>query len=352
MYTCGCAASAPLAQGTSRLSGVIDMHCHLVTPDVVDLVRDRPEFAAMMKTMPALMGEQSFRHNLAIETATLSRLRDPHERLADMDLMGVAVQAVSPAPSQYYYWADRVLADRLVNAQNTHLESLCRDHPGRFVAFGAIAMQFPDLAEQQLASAMARGFKGVEVSTRIGDLDLADPLFDRIWALAAESGAVVFVHPLGSSMGARLADDYLANIVGQPVETAIALSKLIFAGVLDRHPKLKLLAAHGGGYLPGFLGRSDHAHAVRPDSQRCRDRPSAYLRRIWFDTVVHSPQVLTNLLTVAGPSQIVAGSDYPYDMGEYRLADLLAEAGLSGAEQRAIASGNARDLLRLPEPKQ
>ncbi len=351
MYTCGCARAAPIGQGASPLRGVIDLHCHLVTPEVHSLVRDRAEFAALVAEMPALMGEGSFRHNQAIEAATLSRIRDPRERLADMDLMGVAVQAVSPAPTQYHYWADRNLADRLVTVQNEHIDGLCRDHPGRFAGLGAVAMQFPDLAERQLAAILVRGFKGIEVSSQISDRDLSDPAFDRLWALAAESGAVVFIHPLGSSLGPRLAEDYLANIIGQPVETTIALSKLIFAGVLDRHPRLKLLAAHGGGYLPGFLGRSDHAHAVRPDASRCRERPSSYLRRIWFDTVVHSPHVLTNLLAVAGPSQVVAGSDYPYDMGEYRLADLFAEAGLSDAERDAVASGNARALLQLPEPR-
>ena len=348
LYRCGCAASKPIAEASvNAISGGIDVHCHLVTPAVANLVADRPEVAGLLAMMPKLMGQASFDHNVALDREA-ARLVDPAARIADMDLMGVAVQVVSPAPGQYHYWADRELAERLVVLQNEHVASLCQQHPDRFLGFGAVAMQHPDLAERQLTGLMENGFKGIEISTRIGERDLSDPAFDRLWAIAAETGAVVFIHPLGSTMGPRLSDDYLANTVGQPAETTVALSQIIFSGVLDRHPRLKLLAAHGGGYLPGFIGRSDHAYAVRPEARRCRLRPSEYLRQIWYDTVIHEPAVLTNLMTVAGSSQIVMGSDYPYDMGEYRLGDLLASTGgLSAADRAAIISGNAKRLLGL-----
>lgn len=348
LYRCGCAASKPVVQGTvNAISGGIDVHCHLVTPAVAALVADRPEVAGMMAMMPKLMGQASFDHNAALDRAAAG-LIDSAARIADMDLMGVAIQVVSPAPGQYHYWADRPLAERLVAVQNEHVAGLCEAHPDRFLGFGAVAMQHPDLAERQLARLMIDGFKGIEISTRIGERDLSDRSFERLWAIAAEAGAVIFIHPLGSTMGARLADDYLANTVGQPAETTVALSQMIFAGVLDRHPGLKLLAAHGGGYLPGFVGRSDHAYAVRPEARRCRLRPSEYLRRIWYDTVVHDPAVLANLLAVAGSTQVMMGSDYPYDMGEYRLGELLAATtAITTADRAAIVSGNAERLLGL-----
>ena len=348
LYRCGCAAPRPVAQATvGAISGGIDVHCHLVTPAVAALVADRPEVAGMIAMMPKLMGQASFDHNVMLDRAARG-LVDPTARIADMDLMGVEIQVLSPDPGQYHHWADRLLAERLSVVQNEHVASLCAAHPDRFLGFGAVAMQHPDLAERQLAGLMAAGFKGIEVSSRIGERDLSDPSFERLWAIAAESGAVVFIHPLGSTMGARLADDYLANTVGQPAETTVALSQMIFAGVLDRHPGLKLLAAHGGGYLPGFIGRSDHAYAVRPEARRCRLRPSEYLPRLWYDTVVHDPAVLANLLAVAGPTQVVMGSDYPYDMGEYRLGELLAATtGISSADRDAIVSGNAKRLLNL-----
>ena len=349
LYQCGCAAARPVEQAPGhRIVGAIDLHCHLVTPAVAALVADRPEAAKIVATMPMLMGQASFSHNVALDRETAERLADPHARLADMDLMGVAIQVVSPAPGQYHYWADRALAERLAKVQNEHLLGLCREHPDRFLGFGMVSMQHPALAERQLAELMTAGFKGIEISTRIGDRDLSDPVFERLWALASEAGAVVFIHPLGSTLGMRLADDYLANTVGQPLETTIALSQLIFSGVLDRHPALKIVAAHGGGYLPGFIGRSDHAYAVRPEANRCVDPPSEYLRRMWYDTVVHSPAVLTNLVATVGASQVVCGSDYPYDMGEYRLGELLASApGLSQVEREAIVATNARKLLGL-----
>ena len=349
LYTCGCAAAAPVAQpGEARVSGAIDLHCHLVTPAIAGLIADRPEAAAATAAMPALMGQASFAHNLALERETATRLLDPAARLADMDLMGVTVQVISPAPGQYHYWADRALAERLVAVQNADIAELCSRFPDRFLGLGMVALQHPAIAERQLVELMTARFKGAEISTRIGDRDLSDPAFERFWAVAAETGAVIFIHPLGSTLGVRLADDYLANIVGQPVETAIALSKLIFSGVLDRHPELKIVAAHGGGYLPGFIGRSDHAYAVRPESRRCREVPSTYLRRIWYDAVVHAPRILANLIEVAGVSQIVLGSDYPYDMGEYRLGTLLASVpSLDERERQAIVSGNARRLLGI-----
>lgn len=351
LYTCGCAAAAPVGQADgARVAGAIDLHCHLVTPAVTGLIADRPEVAAMMAAMPTLMGRASFVHNLKLDRDSAAQLADPAARLADMDLMGVAIQVVSPAPGQYHYWADRALAERLVAVQNAHIAELCGRFPDRFLALGMVSLQHPDLAERQLVELMAAGFKGAEISTRIGERDLSDPAFERFWAVAAETGAVIFIHPIGSTLGARLADDYLANTVGQPVETTIALSQLIFSGVLDRHPALKIVAAHGGGYLPGFIGRSDHAHAVRPESRRCREAPSFYLRRIWYDTVVHAPAILANLIEVAGVSQIVAGSDYPYDMGEYRLGALLSSVpGIDEPARQAILSGNARRLLDIAE---
>jgi aminocarboxymuconate-semialdehyde decarboxylase len=347
LYRCGC--TRPVAQtSTTRIDGGIDLHCHLFTPEVMRLVEGRPEVAAMLGAMPRLMGEASWAHNVALERETATRLADPKERLADMDLMGVAVQVVSPAPTQYHYWADADLSERIVAVQNDHIARLCSEHPGRFLGLGAISMQHPELAERQLTDLLSRGFKGVELSSRINDDELVHPRFERFWAIASEANAVVFIHPLGSTLGTRTADHYLANILGQPLETTIALSHLIFSGFLDRHPGIRFVAAHGGGFLPGFIGRSNHGRAVRPEARASALPPSDYLSRIWFDTVVHSPHVLANLIDVAGVSQIVMGSDYPYDMGEYRLGDLLADtANLSPQDRAAIVSGNAKRLLGL-----
>ena len=347
LYRCGCAR--PVAQqAATRIEGGIDLHCHLWTPEVDALVADRPEVAGLMAIMPKLMGQASWERNVALDSATSARLADPAERLADMDLMGVAVQVVSPAPTQYHYWADTALSARIVDAQNERIAGVCADHPARFLGLGAVSIQHPELAERQLEVLLARGFKGVELSSRINEDELGHPRFERFWAAAAAAGALIFIHPLGSTLGSRTSDHYLANSFGQPLETALALTHLIHAGVFDRHSGLRVLAAHGGGFLPGFAGRIDQGWAVRPEAHGCARPPSSYLRDIWYDTVVHSPAVLANLVEVAGVSQVVMGSDYPYDMGEYQLGELIAATpGLDAADRTAIVSGNASRLLGL-----
>jgi aminocarboxymuconate-semialdehyde decarboxylase len=176
-------------------------------------------------------------------------------------------------------------------------------------------------------------------------VELSDPRLDAFWSRAEETQALLFLHPFGCSLDERLDRFYLSNTVGQPAENAVALSHLIFGGVLDRHPGLRIVAAHGGGYLPTVIGRSDHAWHTRPDSHSCAEPPSSYLRRIWFDSLTHSPRQLAALVEAAGPSQVLLGSDYPFDMGaEDPVAAVLA-AGLDDREADALLRGNAATLL-------
>ncbi len=160
----------------------------------------------------------------------------------------------------------------------------------------------------------------------------------------------MFLHPFGCSLDERLDRFYLANTVGQPVENAVALSHLIFGGVLDRHPELRVLAAHGGGYLPTFLGRSNHAWQVRPEARGCAQPPSSYLRRLWFDSLVHTPDALRALVTAAGADRVLPGSDHPFDMGVTDPVARLAAAGLTDDDQHRIRTGNAELLGLVPAP--
>jgi aminocarboxymuconate-semialdehyde decarboxylase len=190
--------------------------------------------------------------------------------------------------------------------------------------------------------------RGVEISTAVNGLELDDPKFARFWARAEELGCLVFIHPFGTSLGERLNRFYLQNIIGQPIETTIALSHLIFGGVLDRHPGLKILAAHGGGYLPSYTGRSDHGYQERPDAHSMLRAPSEYLRQIYFDTLVYKPECLHHLIEQVGATQVVLGTDYPFDMGSYDVHGLLENVrGLSEEDRSAILGGNAARLLGL-----
>jgi aminocarboxymuconate-semialdehyde decarboxylase len=193
---------------------------------------------------------------------------------------------------------------------------------------------------------LGRGLAGVEISSFAGDVELSDPRLEPFWARAAELRAIVFLHPFGCSLDERLDRFYLSNTVGQPVENAVALSHLIFSGVLDRHPDLRIVVAHGGGYLPTAIARSDKAWAVRPEAHGCVHPPSSYLSKMWFDTVVHDPRALRALVEVAGGTQVVLGSDFPFDMGVDDPVGLVREAALPEETTALILSGNADGLLR------
>lgn len=328
----------------------VDLHCHALTLAAERLVADRPQKLAEREVQPRMMGQVSFDFTVNVMLkAAFPKLTDLALRLKDMDAMGVDLQVLSPAPNQYYYWADPDLARELCRTINEHIASLVAQHPDRLLGLGSVALQHPELSLEQLEYAVRTlGLRGIEVSSQVNGLELADPRFERFWARAEELGCIVFLHPLGSSLGERLNQHYLSNTIGQPLETAVALSYLIFGGTLDRYPGLKVVAAHGGGYLASYIGRSDHAWHARPDAHGCLRPPSEYLRQILFDTIVYRPEQLRHLIAEVGVSQVVVGTDYPYDMAHYDIHALLdAVPGLSAADRDAILGGNAARLLGL-----
>mgnify|MGYP001589979069 CR=1 FL=1 len=245
------------------------------------------------------------------------------------------------------------MAREVVRIQNEHVTTTCATNPERFAGLGTIALQHPELSIEQLTHAVKTlGLKGVEISTAVNGLDLADAKFEKFWAKADELNCIVFIHPLGTSLGERVNQFYLTNIIGQPLETTIALSNLIFGGVLDRCPGVKILAAHGGGYLPAYIGRSDHGYKVRPEAGNIQKKPSEYLKQIYFDSLVYSPAQLQNLIAQVGASQIVVGTDYAFDMGDYDPHELLESLpSLSENERAAILGGNALQLLELEKTR-
>ncbi|MDT7843104.1 amidohydrolase family protein [Streptomyces justiciae] len=324
---------------------VVDFHGHLAVPAADALVAGTPGLAAELAAEQRAHSPESLAVNRAQLQDLASRLTDVGARLADLDAMGVDVQVVGPMP-MHHHWADPDLALDLARTTNEAVAAHCAEAPDRLYGLGTIPLQHPDLAVALLDRAVTEhGLYGVSVSTTVDGRELADPVHDPVWHKAEELGAIVFVHPWGCSLGTRLATHYLGNTVGQPVETAVALSHLIFTGVLDRFPRLKLVAAHGGGYLPTYIGRSDHAWRVRQDARGCAEPPSAYLRRIWFDALVYTPRALRHLVEEVGADRVVLGTDHPFDMGVDDPVARLDAAGLAPADRAAVAGGNALDLL-------
>ncbi|HWH81077.1 MAG TPA: amidohydrolase family protein, partial [Burkholderiaceae bacterium] len=301
--------------------------------------------------MDAAQGAASVAHNAGMLAQAGPRLTQVAQRLADMDAMGVDVQVLSPAPNQYYYWAEDDLAEQIVCLQNEHIAALCAAYPTRFAGLGTLALQNMTLALAQLDHAvLALGLRGIEISTTVNGVSIADERFAPLWQRAEALGCAVLLHPLGSEQGTRLATHYLWNVIGQPFETTVALSQLALSGVLERHAGLKLCACHGGGFLPAYWGRTDHAWRVRPEARLTPQPPSHYLRRVYFDSVVYDPLQLRHLIDRVGASQVVIGTDYPFDMGDYDVHGLIAAVpGLTDDERDAIHAGNAERLLTLAD---
>ena len=309
---------------------VIDVHAHCVIP-VQDIVKD---------TALARSGGGSG-----------SNILGP-ERLQVMNQQGVDLQVLS-INGYWWYEADRDLAGRIVRAQNDGLAQWVTAHPDRFAAMASVALQHPDLAAEQLQDASARlNMRAVSIGGHVNGEDLSNPKYDPFWAKAAELGTLVFMHPGGASNilkeGVLEGRGDLGNIIGNPLETTYFLTRLIFDGTLDKFPGLRVCAAHGGGYLPSYLGRSEAACTVRRGANCANKRkPSEYLKsQILADTMVFSQEGLRHLVAEMGVGQVVYGTDVPFNWPV--TVDLVLEASfLSDADKEAILSGNLRKLLRL-----
>lgn len=339
-----------VAGGTAGVPRVIDMHAHLFVPARDRIVSQLAGAEAVQARTREWIGPETRAHTATIAGVLMHELTDTPTRIAAMDAMGVGIQAVSLAPAQYDYWVGADAAREIVEIANEAIADLVSRHPDRIVGIADVALGHPDLAAEQLERAVSQwGLRGVQISSRAGDRELSAPELEPFWAAAEALGVPVIVHPLGCSLGARLATHFLNNTVGQPVEHAVALSHVIFSGVLDRHPALKLLAAHGGGYLPFYLGRSDHAWQVRPESRGCADLPSSYLPRMYFDSLVYRGDTLRQLIDMVGRDHVALGTDYPYDMGvrdPVERVDLVP--GITDDERSAVLHRTAGRLLGLP----
>ncbi|MFG3295139.1 amidohydrolase family protein [Streptomyces sp. NPDC048179] len=325
----------------------IDVHAHLLLPDVEEAVAGQPGLAEARALDARRNGPAVLAVNGPMVGQRVPRLTDVAVRLAAMDAQGVDVQLVSPSPSHYHYWADAQLADRICRLANEGTAGHCAKAPDRLYGLGLVPLHHPNLAAELLDDALAQGLRGVEISSHAPGRELSAAAYESFWARAEETGALVFLHPFGCTLDERLDRWYLSNTVGQPTENAVALSHLIFSGVLDRHPELKLIAAHGGGYLPTHLGRSDHAWRARPDARDCAREPSSYLKQLYFDSLVHDPHVLRELVRVAGADRVLLGSDFPFDMGTEDPLGALRAAGPPDPDFHAVRGATAAVLLNL-----
>ncbi len=275
------------------------------------------------------------------------------KRLAAMDSQAVDMEVLSINP--FWYGRERDLAGQIVKIQNEKLAELCASKPDRFAAFASLTLQAPDLAVTELETAVKKqGLKGAAIGGMVNGVEFSDPKFHPVWAKAEELGVPLFIHPQGvAELNKRLSGNgWLGNTIGNPLETTIALSHLIFEGTLDKFPGLKVIAAHGGGFLPSYADRSDHACMVGPKGCnpdiKLKKKPTEYLKQLYFDSLIFTPEAIRHLAAQVGASQIVLGSDYPYPWEMKPVDHIFASTSLSDDEKIAILGTTAAKLLNIP----
>jgi predicted TIM-barrel fold metal-dependent hydrolase len=314
----------------------IDVHSHCLFHESLALMGDEAS-----NVIPKTKGAQEHFIANAIEN-----------RLKGMDAMTIDMEVLSINPS--WYRKDRDIAAQIVKINNEKLAEVCASRPDRFAAFASLSLQYPDLAVQQLETAVKKqGLKGAAIGGSVLGEDFSSERFHPVWAKAEELGAVLFIHPQSTPpLAARFkGNGWLANTIGNPLDTTIALQHLIFEGTLDKYPGLKIIAAHGGGYLPSYAPRSDHACFVSP--QNCnpdiklKKKPTEYLNQLYFDALVFTPEALRHLVAQVGASQIVLGTDHPIPWEEHPVDHVFATTTLSDKDKAAILGGNAARLFGM-----
>lgn len=329
---------------------VVDVHCHYLNP----VVNQKTAHLNAAQYDPTVI----FANDLTNET-NVKQMKDRAPklmgidvRLKDMDRMGVDIQAVAPAPYHYFYFTEPAYGAELAREVNEGIANVVAQHPDRFVGMGSVPLQNAELAVKELEYCVKKlGLRGVEINTNVNGLNLTDPSLglEKFFAKANELGIVIFMHPLGYTQGDRLRNHYFNNVIGNPLETTVAVSHLIFDGVVARHPKIKFLAAHGGGFLAHYWARMDHAWRARPDTRTViKKKPSSYLEKFYFDSITFDPRMLKQLIDRYGADHVMLGTDYPYDMGEDDPRGLIAGVNrLSAADRHLIEGGNAMKLFKI-----
>jgi aminocarboxymuconate-semialdehyde decarboxylase len=327
-------------------SQTIDVHAHILTEETIRLLQsEAPKVAPKLSDIDDQFG------TLDVAGSVYRHFPrggwDLERRLQDMAASKVDVQVLSVCPQTFVYAQPPAVAAAFARVQNEQLAKLVKAHPDRFFAIATLPMQAPKLAADELRHAMrVLGLRGMQIGSNIAGKNLDDPELEPVWATAAELDAFILLHPINVAGMDRLGSYYLNNLIGNPLDTTIAAACLVFSGVLERHPSLKICLAHGGGFVPYQAGRFVHGWQVRTEPKKQLPKPPTdSLERFYFDTIVHSKDVLEFLVGNAGADRVLLGSDYPFDMG--MPAGVLQVRGLSipASDQTAILGGRARALL-------
>jgi aminocarboxymuconate-semialdehyde decarboxylase len=328
----------------------IDVHTHLSVPASNEVAK--PFFRPELEPRSLYSSPQTLAYNKAYRASErqTGQFEDAEVRLADMDRQGIDMQVLSVPPTEYFYWLDEEHALRASRIQHERFAEVVARYPDRFTAVANLPMNHPALAVEVMRQAREEfGWNGFEMSADVVGQDLDDPRYDVVWEAASELEMTAIMHPQGFTHGERFSDYYLVNVMCMPLASTLATTRMILGGVWQRHPDFTMVVVHGGGYLPFYSARTDHAYGVRPELREHIDRlPSDYLSQLYFDTNVFDPGMVAHLVERFGPEHVLLGTDYPFDMGTTDPLGFLEQVGLTDADRELVLGGNAARLLKIP----
>ena len=329
----------------ARSRCVIDFHAHLILPDIYAITGPHSMFVKS-NTDPT-MSKEARQGVQKREAMLVSRMSDVTERIAHMDAMGVDMQVLSSSlVQQSTYWAKPQESLRLERMLNDHMAAVVAANPKRLIGLGGVPLVAPPLAVSELTRCMRElGLGGVGISTTARDMELGDAALRPFWEKAEELGAVVYIHPAGNT-GARFEKWYLWNSIGQAFEEAMAIASLMYEGILDAFPQLKICVSHGGGYMPYYMGRIARNYLEKPATRvNMKKSPTEYLRMLYYDSCVYEPEVLEALVKRVGADRVLLGSDYP--VGEPKPVEFVESCVLAEEDKEKIIGLNAARLFAI-----
>ena len=348
-----CAHHAPASEigqlvTNGRKHFSVDIHCHVHVPETdVFLAEKIPDTsgrtAVDSNSMTAAINQNQ-------QKIILPKLTDPAVRIADMDEQGIDVQAISPSPFHYHYSLPPEVTRESCQIVNDRIAEIVAGTPDRFVGMGTVPLQDAEMAVAELDRCINDlGFRGIEIGTNVNGNDLTRAGLEKFFARVEELGVLIFMHPIGTSFAERMDDHYFRNLIGHPLESALAVGYLVFDGYLEKYSGLKICIAHGGGYTPAYAGRFDHPYHLRDDCrQHINKPPSEYLKKLYFDTVVFTEHQLRYLIETWGADHVIMGTDYPYDMAEPDPVGHVNSVKNLSEEDKALVMGeNAAALLNI-----
>ncbi len=332
----------------------IDIHSHVEFADSVTILKKKyTEDEIFSSFIVPATGVRSGEINRALMPELREPLREPERKIRDMERGGIGSSVLSSTPFAFYYEVEESLAIELAQVQNDRLGEIVKKFPDSFAAMATLPLQVPQAALKELERAIERGdFRGIEIGSHVGKLELGDEAFWPVYERLEKAGLPMFIHPHHVAGMDRLQNFYLSNLIGNPLDTTIAAAQLIFSGVFEKFPNLKVVLAHGGGQFPYIFGRIEHGYQVRPEAkEKVHHPPRTFLKNFFFDTITHNPGALRYLIDFAGSDRVLLGSDYPYDMGDQHPVETVTQlSGIKEKDRRKIMRENAVDLFGLKVP--